>query len=205
MSSVLFLPLTSIVLLILYYIDGSIYQPVLAGLLLVLWPIVLYNVLIKLKVRVKEAWSDIEVQLKRRYDLIPNLISTVKGYAKHEQSVFEKVTETRSLAMQAPQNPEEKGKAENMLSGALKSLFAVSENYPDLKANENFLNLQNELTDTENKIQASRRFFNSTVKDYNIKIQFFPNNIIASMLKMERKDFFEIENKEEKENISVKF
>ena len=144
MSSVLFLPLTSIVLLILYYIDGSIYQPVLAGLLLVLWPIVLYNVLIKLKVRVKEAWSDIEVQLKRRYDLIPNLISTVKGYAKHEQSVFEKVTETRSLAMQAPQNPEEKGKAENMLSGALKSLFAVSENYPDLKANENFLNLQNE-------------------------------------------------------------
>ena len=107
--------------------------------------------------------------------------------------------------MQAAPSPEAKGEAENMLSGALKSLFAVSENYPDLKANENFLSLQSELTDTENKIQASRRFFNSTVKDYNIKIQFFPNNIIASMLKMERKEFFEIENPEEKENIHVKF
>ena len=205
MNFTLLLPLVSIILFILYYVDGSIYQPVVAVLLLILWPIALYNVLIRLKVRVKEAWSDIEVQLKRRYDLIPNLISTVKGYAKHEQSVFEKVTETRSMAMQAAPSPEAKGEAENMLSGALKSLFAVSENYPDLKANENFLSLQSELTDTENKIQASRRFFNSTVKDYNIKIQFFPNNIIASMLKMERKEFFEIENPEEKENIHVKF
>ena len=205
MNFTLLLPLISIILFIFYYVDGSIYQPVIAVLLLILWPIALYNVLIRLKVRVKEAWSDIEVQLKRRYDLIPNLISTVKGYAKHEQSVFEKVTETRSMAMQAAPSPEAKGEAENMLSGALKSLFAVSENYPDLKANENFLSLQSELTDTENKIQASRRFFNSTVKDYNIKIQFFPNNIIASMLKMERKEFFEIENPEEKENIHVKF
>ncbi len=139
MNFTLLLPLVSIILFILYYVDGSIYQPVVAVLLLILWPIALYNVLIRLKVRVKEAWSDIEVQLKRRYDLIPNLISTVKGYAKHEQSVFEKVTETRSMAMQAAPSPEAKGEAENMLSGALKSLFAVSENYPDLKANENFL------------------------------------------------------------------
>ena len=173
-------------------------------IVLVLWIVKIYNGLIKLKVRTNEAWSDIDVQLKRRYDLIPNLINTVKGYAIHERELFENVTKARANAMNA-QNPEEKAGAENMLSGALKSLFAVSENYPDLKANENFLELQRELSDTENKIQASRRFYNGNVRDLNTKIQIFPDSIVANMLKIGKREFFEIEDKKEKETPKVEF
>ena len=169
-----------------------------------LWIVKIYNGLIKLKVRTNEAWSDIDVQLKRRYDLIPNLINTVKGYATHERELFENVTKARANAMNA-QNPEEKAGAENMLTGALKSLFAVSENYPQLKANENFLELQRELSDTENKIQASRRFYNGNVRDLNTKIQIFPDSIVANMLKIGKREFFEIEDEKEKETPKVEF
>jgi len=172
--------------------------------LIVLWLIGVYNSLIRLRNRVKEAWSDIDVQLKRRYDLIPNLMETVKGYMKHEEGVLTKVTEARASAMKAT-GAEEKGKAENMLSDTLKSLFAVAENYPDLKASQNFLQLQDEISDTENKIQASRRFYNGQVRDFNTKIQVFPNNIIAGMLKFTVEKFFAIDKEEERENVKVKF
>ncbi len=170
----------------------------------ILWFVAIYNGLVKLKVRTNEAWSDIDVQLKRRYDLIPNLISTVKGYATHEKELFENVTKARANAMNA-QNPEEKAGAENMLTGALKSLFAVSEAYPDLKANENFLELQRELSDTENKIQASRRFYNGNVRDLNTKIQIFPDSIVAGMLNIKKREFFEIDEPKEKETPKVEF
>ena len=166
--------------------------------------IAIYNGFITLINRSKEAWADIDVQLKRRYDLIPNLVEVVKGYAVHEKGVFEKVTEARSKAMQA-QTLKEKGEAENILSGTLKSLFAVSENYPELKASVNFLELQRELTDTEDKIQAARRFYNGNVRDLNIKVEAFPSNIIAGMFKFQKMDLFEIANKEEKEPVQVKF
>lgn len=168
------------------------------------WFIGIYNGLIKLQVRTDEAWSDIDVQLKRRYDLIPNLINTVKGYATHEKELFERVTQARSNAMNA-QNPEQKAGAENMLSGALKSLFAVSENYPELKANENFLELQRELSDTENKIQASRRFYNGNVRDLNTKVQVFPDSIVAGVLNIQKREFFEIEEPAQKEAPKVSF
>lgn len=164
-----------------------------------------YNALVKLKVRVDEAWSDITVQLKRRADLIPNLVNSVKGYASHEQGVFQKVTEARSAVMDA-KGVKETADAENMLEGALKSLFAVAEAYPDLKANENFMQLQNELVDTEDKIQASRRFYNGGVRDLNTKISLFPNNIFAGMLGFTERDFFEIEDMASVENpVEVKF
>jgi LemA protein len=162
---------------------------------IVLWIIAVFNGLIRLKTRTDEAWSDIDVQLKRRHDLIPNLIEAVKGYAAHEKQLFEKVTEARSKAINA-QGAEEKGKAENMLSGTLKSLFAVAEAYPELKANENFLQLQTELSDTENKIQASRRFYNGNVRDLNIKIETFPSRIIAGMLGFKKREFFEADESE---------
>ena len=174
---------------------------------IIIWAILIYNSLIALKNRTDEAWSDIDVQLKRRYDLIPNLMETVKGYASHESGVFEAVTKARTMAMQAEQGgiPAEIGKTENMLTGALKSLFAVAENYPDLKASQNFLQMQDELSDTENKIQASRRFYNGNVRDFNIKIQTFPSNLIASIFKFITRGFFEIENAEERENVKVQF
>jgi len=179
---------------------------VLIGLIVViiLWVIGVFNSLVRLKNQTQEAWADIDVQLKRRYDLIPNLVSTVKGYAQHERELFEKVTEARSRAMQA-QGPEEKGKAENMLSGTLKSLFAIAENYPNLKANENFAKLQDELSDTENKIQAARRFYNGNVRDFNTKIQSFPTNTIAGMLNFKQFEFFELEQPEAKEPVKVEF
>jgi LemA protein len=167
------------------------------------WLVLVYNGLIRLRNRVDEAWSDIDVQLKRRYDLIPNLVNTVKGYAAHERELFEKVTEARSRAMSAGTTAD-KAQAENMLSNTLKSLFAVAENYPDLKANQNFLELQRELTDTEDKIQASRRFYNGNVRDFNTKIQVFPNNIIAGMLKFTAREFFGAEE-EAKEPVKVEF
>lgn len=172
-------------------------------IILVVVVALIYNGLVRSKVRVDEAWSDIDVQLKRRHDLIPNLIETVKGYAKHEKEVFEKVTEQRTKAMQAG-SLEERGKAENMLSGALKSLFAVAENYPDLKASQNFLDLQNELTDTEDKIQAARRFYNSNVRNYNTKIQVFPTNLFAGMLGYQTREFFQVEEGD-KESVKVDF
>lgn len=160
-------------------------------LALFLW--VTYNGLVTLKIRVDEAWSDITVQLKRRLDLIPNLVNSVKGYAKHESGVFEAVTEARANALNA-KGVKETAEAENMFEGALKSLFAVAEAYPDLKANQNFLQLQQELVDTEDKIQASRRFYNSGVRDLNTKIQIFPNNIFAGMLGFAQREFFEVED-----------
>lgn len=158
---------------------------------IVLWAVMAYNRLISLVNQAKEAWSDIAVQLKRRYDLIPNLVETVKGYATHESSAFENVTKARAAAMGAVA-PSEKALAENQLAGALKSLFAVSEAYPDLKANQNFLQLQKELGDTEDKIQASRRFYNSTVMALNTAIQSFPGNLIASTFGFAEMDLFEL-------------
>jgi LemA protein len=170
----------------------------------ILYVIALYNGLIKLKNRVKEAWSDIDVQLKRRYNLIPNLVETVKGYATHEKELFENVTKARTAAMGAT-GVKEKGQTENMLTGALKSLFAVSENYPDLKASENFVELQRELRDTEDKIQAARRFYNTNARDMNIKIESFPANLIAKPLGFKMADFFEIEEPKQRENVKVEF
>jgi len=159
--------------------------------LLILFVIMVYNGLIKLRVRCEEAWSDIDIQLKRRHNLIPNLVNTVKGYAGHEKGVLENVTKARTQAMGAG-TMQDKAKAENMLSQTLKSLFAVAENYPDLKANQNFLELQRELTDTEDKISYSRRFYNTNVRDLNIKVQTFPSNIIANMFSFKKKDMFEL-------------
>ena len=175
-----------------------------ALILLVLWLIATYNGLIKLRNRTKEAWADIDVQLKRRYNLIPNLVETVKGYASHERELFEKVTEARSRAMGA-EGLKEKGEAENVLSSTLKTLFAVAENYPDLKASENFLELQRELRDTEDKVQASRRFYNSNVRDLNIKVESFPANIVANLFKFKQMELFELEVLEEREAPKVKF
>ncbi|MBR3627398.1 MAG: LemA family protein [Elusimicrobia bacterium] len=165
-----------------------------------------YNRLILLKNRVKEAWSDIDVLLKRRYDLIPNLVEVVKGYAAHEKSTLEAVIKARNMAMSTnSKTVEEQAKSENFLSGTLKSLFALSENYPDLKANVNFLELQRELVDTENKIQSSRRFYNTNVLALNTKIEMFPSNIIAGFFKFEKGQFFNLENKEEREPVKVSF
>ncbi len=159
-------------------------------ILLALGLIAVFNGLIRSRNRVDEAWSDIEVQLKRRYDLIPNLVNTVKGYAKHEDSVFTKVTEARSQAMQA-KTPAEHAESENMLTETIKSLFAVAEGYPDLKASDNFLHLQRELVDAEDKIQSARRFYNGQVRDFNTKQQVFPTNIFAGMLGFKNRDFFD--------------
>ena len=161
-------------------------------LAVVVWAI--YNALVKLRVRVDEAWSDITVQLKRRLDLVPNLVNTVKGYAAHEKDVFEKVTATRADTLNA-NGVKETAEAENQFEGALKSLFAVAESYPDLKASANFVELQKELVDTEDKIQAARRFYNGGVRDLNTKIQMFPSNVIAAMFGFKERDFFELDDK----------
>ncbi|HMR55268.1 MAG TPA: LemA family protein [Candidatus Doudnabacteria bacterium] len=164
-----------------------------------------YNSLIRSRNRVEEAWADIEVQLKRRYDLIPNLVNTVKGFAAQESGVLERVTEARTKAMGA-QTVQEHQQDENMLSGTLKSLFAVAENYPDLKSNQNFLQLQADLTDTENKIQAARRFYNGNVRDFNTKIEVFPTNLFAQMLGFTKRAFFDIDdNGPESQPVEVKF
>lgn len=170
----------------------------------VLWIVWTFNGLIRLKFRAKEAWSDIEVQLKRRYNLIPNVVETVKGYAKHERGVFERVTEARTRAMGA-KDLHDKAGAENMLSNTLKTLFAVSENYPDLKANANFLDLQRELADTENKIQAARRFYNTMVRDMNTKVETFPPNVIARLFNFRKIEFFETKEELEREPVKVRF
>lgn len=161
---------------------------------IIIWLVAVYNGLVKTKVRVDEAWSDITVQLKRRADLIPNVVNTVKGYAAHEKGVFEKVTELRNASLNAG-TVKEAAKAENQFTEVLKSLFAVAENYPALKADQNFLDLQQQLVDTENKIQASRRFYNGSVRDLNTKIQVFPTNMIAKQLGFKEREFFEIEDR----------
>ena len=168
-----------------------------------MWLVLSFNGLVRRRNRAKEAWADIDVQLKRRYDLIPNLVESVKGYMAHESGVFEKVTEARTRAMGATGSA--KAGAEDMLSGALKSLFAVAENYPQLKANENFLNLQNELTDTEDKIQAARRFYNGNVRDLNTAIQTFPTNLIAGVFGFTAMEFFGNLSEAERESVKVKF
>jgi len=169
-----------------------------------LWVVLMYNRLITLRNRVREAFSDIDVQLKRRYDLIPNLVNTVKGYATHERELLEKVTEARTRAMGA-QGVHDKAVAENMLSQTLKSLFAVAENYPDLKASQNFLELQRELRDTEDKIQAARRFYNTNVMSLNTKIEVFPSNLIARGFGFKKEEFFELEDVEQREAPKVSF
>ncbi|HBB44400.1 MAG: LemA family protein [Parcubacteria group bacterium GW2011_GWA1_44_13] len=184
---------------------------VLAGV--VLWAIVAYNRFVTLVNRAKEAWSDIDVQLKRRYDLIPNLMETVKGYAKHESSVFTEVTEARAKATQVHIDPSNitpaqiaaMSGAESALSQSLGKLLAVAEAYPDVKANQNFLSLQAELSDTENKIQASRRFYNGNVRDLNIAIESFPSNLIAKMFNFMKQEFFEVEEDTQREPVAVKF
>jgi len=178
---------------------------IIAGI--VLWAILTYNRLIALKNRAKEAWADIDVQLRRRYDLIPNLVETVKGYAAHEKLVFENVTQARAKAISAEQSgdPQKVAEAENFLAGTLKTLFAVAENYPDLKASENFLELQRELRDTEDKIQAARRFYNTNVRDLNIKIESFPANIVANVFRFSKMNFFEIEEAAAREPVKVSF
>lgn len=174
---------------------------------LIIAVIAIYNSLVTLRVRVDEAWSDITVQLKRRVDLIPNLIETVKGYAKHEKTVFEEVTKARTEVMNA-KGVKQTADAENMLEGALKSLFAVAEAYPDLKASQNFVEMQHELVDTEDKIQASRRFYNGGVRDLNTKVQTFPANIVASIFSFKNRDFFELDAAEQavaEKPVDVKF
>ena len=173
---------------------------------IIIWAIFAYNSFVRLVTRAKEAWADIDVQLKRRYDLIPNLIEAVKGYVKHERETLEKVTNARANALSA-QSVAEHSKAENMLTDALKSLFAVAEAYPDLKANTNFLELQRELSDTENKIQAARRFYNGNVRDLNINVDSFPSNFIASAFRFMKMEFFELGDGEAaaKEPVRVQF
>ena len=185
---------------------NTLYIIIAVVVILILWVVASYNSLIKLVNQAKEAWADIDVQLKRRYDLIPNLVNSVKGYASHESTAFEKVTAARSAAMGAG-NIADKAVAENQLAGALKSVFAIAEAYPDLKANQNFLSLQNELSDTENKIQAARRFYNGNVRDLNIRIESFPGNAIASMFHFAKMEFFQLGNDETaaKEPVEVKF
>jgi LemA protein len=176
---------------------------IIIGLLLLI-AIGIYNSLVVLRNRCDNAWAQVDVQLRRRYDLIPNLVETVKGYAKHEREVFEKVTEARAKAINA-QTVKEQGEAENMLTGALKSLFAVVENYPELKANQNFLLLQEELAGTESKIAYARQFYNDTVMKYNMKQQVFPSNIIASLFGFKPKEYFEIEEPAARGPVKVSF
>jgi LemA protein len=164
----------------------------------------MYNSLVQLRVRADSAWSDIDVQLKRRHDLIPNLVETVKGYAAHEKGTFENIAKFRSQAMQAT-TPADKAQAENQLTGALKSLFAVAENYPELKASEQFTGLQTSLNSIEDNIQNARRYYNAVIRDYNTRVQSFPANIVAGMFGFQTKQFFEVESPQDRQNVQVKF
>jgi LemA protein len=171
---------------------------------LLLWVVGAYNGLVRLRNQLENAWAQIDVQLKRRHDLIPNLIETVKGYAKHERETLEKVIQARNMAVNA-KTVGERAEAENVLTGALKSLFAVAEAYPDLKANQNFLRLQEELASTENKVAFSRQFYNDSVMTYNTRIEVFPMNVIATMFNFGRREFFEVKAEAEREAPQVKF
>ena len=172
---------------------------------IVLWLAGAFNALVRGRNRVKEAWSDISVQLKRRYDLIPNLVETVKGYAAHESQVLENVVKARAAAMNTGADVKASAAAENMLSGALKNLFALSENYPQLRAVESFTKLQDELSDTENKIQAARRFYNTNVMSQNTRVETFPTNVVAGMFGFKKEDFFQLDSEVERQNVQVKF
>lgn len=174
------------------------------GALIILWAVAVYNGLIGLRTRSEGAWSDIDVQLKRRYDLIPNIVETVKGYAAHEKGVFVQVTEARSRAMQAT-SPGEKAQAEGALTGTLKSLFAIAENYPQLRANENFMSLQGSLTQIEQVLQDARRYYNAVVRDYNTKISVLPDKFIAGLGGFKAKEFFQLDSAEEAKNPKVSF
>jgi LemA protein len=177
---------------------------VILAVLLVLYGIAAYNRLVRLRTQAEEGFSDIDVQLKRRHDLIPNLVETVKGYAAHERATFENVTEARNRAV-AAKGPEQQAQAENALSGALRQLFAVAEAYPDLKASQNFIELQDEITDTEDKIQAARRFYNMTVRDLNVKVDQFPSSVIAGFGSFQKREFFELEEPSDREVPVVSF
>jgi LemA protein len=177
---------------------------VVLGVLIALYGVATYNSLIRLRTRADEGFSDIDVQLKRRHDLIPNLVETVKGYAAHERQVFENVTAARSNAV-AAKGPEQQAQAENALSGALRQLFAVAENYPELKASQNFIELQDEITDTEDKIQAARRFYNTTVRDLNIKVDTVPSKWFAGLANVSKRDFFELEDEGDRAVPQVSF
>lgn len=183
----------------------GVYILIAAVVLIGLWFIAVYNGLIKLRNRTQEGWSDIDVQLKRRHDLIPNLVNSVKGYMKHEKELLERITQFRSKAMDAQSsgNTAELAKAESQLGGMLGQLQIAVEAYPDLKANQNVGQLMDELSDTENKIQASRRFYNSMVRDFNTKMEVFPTNMIAGMLNFTKFNFFEIEDPTERQNVKV--
>ena len=183
---------------------NGLWIAVLLIVVFVVYAVSVYNGFIALKNRVDEAWSDIEVQMKRRYDMVPNLVETVKGYAKHEAGTLEKVIQARNMAMGMHESMKEISESENMLSGALKSIFALSENYPDLKANANFMELQRELRDTEDKLQAARRFYNGNVLAYNTKVEMFPSNIVASMFNFDKRDFFELAEDEQAARDAVK-
>lgn len=191
--------MSSLSLVILLLVGGIV--------LLLAWLVMVYNGLIKLRNQVDEGWSDIDVQLKRRHDLIPNLVSSVKGYMTHEKDLLENITKSRSTAMSAQASGDQMGlaKAESALGGLLGNLRIAMEAYPDLKANQNMTQLMDELSDTENKIQAARRFFNGLVRDFNTKIQVFPNNLFAGMLGFTKRSFFELEDPSERNNVEVKF
>ena len=160
----------------------------------IIWFIATYNTLVRLRNHCRESWSGIDTELKRRYDLIPNLVETVKGYARHERETLEEVTEARNRALASTGSPQSQARDENVFVGALRSLFAVVEKYPDLKASQNFLKLQEELANTEDRIQAARRFYNANVRDYNTRTEVIPSNIVASMFSFQREEFFEIQN-----------
>ncbi|MFQ5809784.1 MAG: LemA family protein [Armatimonadota bacterium] len=183
---------------------GGIIAVVVVGVILILWFVLTYNGLITWRTRVRDAWAQIDVQLKRRHDLIPNLVNTVKGYMQHEREVLENVTKARQQAVDVS-GIADVAQAENVLSQALRQLFAVAENYPDLKANQNMLALQEELTSTENKISYARQFYNDAVMTYNVKIQKIPANIVAGMFSFQREEFFEIEDEAEREVPAVEF
>ncbi len=176
---------------------------IIAAVLIIIWFIIIYNVFIKQRNLMKEAWSGIDVQLKRRHNLIPNLVATVKGYSSHERNLFEEITEKRARSTQV-ENIKEKSTVETDISGMLKNIFAVAEDYPDLKANENFLDLQKQLTEIEDQIQYSRRYYNGTVRNYNIKVESFPNNIVAGLLKFNPEEYFEITFATERKSPEVK-
>lgn len=182
---------------------GLIVVLVLAGLAVLILA-GMYNSLVQLRVRTESAWSDIDVQLKRRHDLIPNLVETVKGYAAHEKGTFENIAKFRSMAMQAT-SPADKAQAEGQLSTALKSLFAVAESYPQLQASQEFTELQNSLNSIEDNIQNARRYYNAVVRDYNTRVQSFPTNILAGMFGFQTRQFFEMESAADRENVAVKF
>ncbi len=179
--------------------------PIVIVVLLILWAMGIYNGLVQRRNHVEESWADIETELKRRHDLIPNLVETVKGYASHEKETLERVIQARNQAAAPHDSREAQAKDENMLSGALRQLFALAESYPNLKANTNFLELQQELSNTEDRIQRSRRFYNANVRDYNTRVEMFPSNMVASMFGFEKREFFEIEDPAEREAPQVKF